>query len=664
MPKGIPLPQSRQVRRAWAGLCLAHLLAPGVAAAQLAGGQRTGEALLFGEIPSVIGASRFEQRVTEAPASVTIITAEEIERQGWRTLGEVLRNVRGFFTTYDHAYTYVGVRGFGQPGDYNTRVLLLIDGERVNENIYHGAYVGTESPVELELVDRIEIIRGPSSSLYGTNAFFGVINVLSKRGRDLRGATAAAEIATYGSTTVRAGWGDRFASGLEALISAARYRSDGRTLYFPEFDDPATHHGVTAVDRDRRDTWHARLGLGDFALDATGTDRTKQIPTAAWETSFGDPRFRLRDAAAHVRLGYENTFENNSALALSAAWHRYDYEGSYPYDDVLNRDWGYGRWWTAEARWVRPAGHHKLVVGSFTQINTRQEQGYGTDGEDPEFVSDSSETVWAVFAQDEVRLGSLLLNAGVRYDHYTGFGGTTNPRAALVRVADDGTVARLLYGRAFRAPNQYERFYEDGGLTQKPAPDLEPETISTTELVLERPLGSRLRASASAYRYDVESLIVLAVDPADSLLVYDNLGSVTATGVELEVEARLGRTDLDLSWSFQRSRDDDSGERPANSPSHLAQLGATAPLAGEALRLGLAVRAMSSRIAPNGGTAPAWAVADLNLLGRDLDRGLRISAGLYNVFDAAWYDVGGEEHVQRLLRQDGRNFRLALSWSF
>ena len=87
---------------------------------------------------TVYGASRFEQKVTEAPASISIITADEIKKYGYRTLADILRSVRGFYVTNDRNYNYLGVRGFGRPGDYNTRVLTLLDGHRINENISDG----------------------------------------------------------------------------------------------------------------------------------------------------------------------------------------------------------------------------------------------------------------------------------------------------------------------------------------------------------------------------------------------------------------------------------------------------------------------------------------------------------------------------------------------
>ena len=133
----------------------------------------------------VYTASKHLQSGVDAPSSITVVTADEIQRHGYRTLASVLQSVRGFFITYDRNYSSVGVRGFARPGDYNTRILLLVDGHRLNDNLYDEAMLGTEFPVDINLIQQIEIIRGPASSLYGSNALFAVINVITKRGREV-----------------------------------------------------------------------------------------------------------------------------------------------------------------------------------------------------------------------------------------------------------------------------------------------------------------------------------------------------------------------------------------------------------------------------------------------------------------------------------------------
>jgi len=195
------------------------LSAPGLAQMEDGAFAMDEEAMLFEEIPSVFGASKYEQKVTEAPASVSIVTAEEIARYGYRTLADILQSLRGFYVSNDRNYQYSGVRGFGRPGDYNNRLLLLIDGHRANDNVYNSAYIGHEFPVDVDLIDRVEVIRGPSSSIYGTSAFFGVINVITKRGRDYQGVEVSSEAGNYDAYNGRLSYGDRYGSGFELLVS-------------------------------------------------------------------------------------------------------------------------------------------------------------------------------------------------------------------------------------------------------------------------------------------------------------------------------------------------------------------------------------------------------------------------------------------------------------
>ncbi|HAY10639.1 MAG TPA: TonB-dependent receptor, partial [Thauera sp.] len=118
----------------------------------------------------VVGAAKYEQRQSEVAAAATVISREEIRSFGWRTLDEALATLPGVFKTYDRQYSYLGVRGFGLPGDYMTRVLLTIDGVRANEPLYDSAPLGRTFPLDLDLVERIEFIPGPGGALYGQNA--------------------------------------------------------------------------------------------------------------------------------------------------------------------------------------------------------------------------------------------------------------------------------------------------------------------------------------------------------------------------------------------------------------------------------------------------------------------------------------------------------------
>ncbi|WP_347272711.1 Plug domain-containing protein [Candidatus Kuenenia sp.] len=129
------------------------------------------EDLMEIEIATVYAASKYKQKVTEAPSSVSIVTVDDIKKYGYRTLADILRSIRGLYVTYDRNYSYLVSMGFLRSGDYNSRYLSMVDGLRLNDAVYDTASIGTEFVLDVDLIDRVEVIRGPGSSLYGSNAF-------------------------------------------------------------------------------------------------------------------------------------------------------------------------------------------------------------------------------------------------------------------------------------------------------------------------------------------------------------------------------------------------------------------------------------------------------------------------------------------------------------
>ncbi|MGH7436108.1 MAG: PEGA domain-containing protein, partial [Polyangiaceae bacterium] len=127
-------------------------------------------------IEEVIAASRATESVEDAPSSVSIITGQELRAMGYPTIAEAVRGVRGVYVGDDTSYTNVGFRGFAQPGDYGDHVLILVDGMPTNDDYVGSSYVGYDARADIDDVQRIEVVRGPGSALYGTGAFFGVIN--------------------------------------------------------------------------------------------------------------------------------------------------------------------------------------------------------------------------------------------------------------------------------------------------------------------------------------------------------------------------------------------------------------------------------------------------------------------------------------------------------
>lgn len=633
------------------------------------------ETILFLDIPSVYGASKYKQTLAEAPSSVTIVTSDEIRSYGYRTLGDLLRSVRGFFVTYDRNYSYVGVRGFGRPGDYNTRILVLIDGHRLNNNVYDAVLVGTDGFLDVDLIEHVEIIRGPSSSLYGTSAFFGVVNIVTKRGRDVEPAEVSLEAASLDTYKARLTLGNRLASGPEWLVSGSFYDSNGHPrLLYPEFDDPATNNGVAeGVDADRYASGFAKLAVKDLTLEGGYSSRTKAIPTGSYGAVFNDPRTRTVDAGGFLDLQYDHQWDARRSTKARLYYDSLSYNGRYVFDYaaagdppnlVVNRDTAEGKWWGGEVTLTQAFGRaHRALVGAEYKSDMEQEQ----DNVDlAVYLADKQRTQnWGLYAQDEIRLSErLLANLGVRYDHYDTFGGTTNPRLALIYTAPSDVTLKLLYGQAFRAPTSYELYYRDGQV-QKANPTLQPEMMRSAELVVERSFSRHLLGIVSLFRYRIDDLISFETDPADGLLVFRNAETIETNGIEIEMDGRwLNAVEGRASYAYQRTENEQTGAPLSNSPKHLAKLNVILPLKRETLFAGVETQYTSSRRTALNNVTRASYVTNATLFGQTLASRLQLSVSIYNVFGIDYGDPGSQEHLQDVIEQDGRTLRVKLTYGF
>lgn len=632
------------------------------------------EELLFQDIPSVYSASKYEQKVSQAPARVSIVTQEEIQRYGYRTFADILRSLPGFYISYDNNYSYVGVRGFGMPGDYNTRILMLVDGHRLNDNIFDSVYVDTAFVLDLDLIDRVEVVRGPSSSLYGSNAFFGIINVITKKGRDLDGIESSITAGSHQSYQGRLSYGKRYQNGLELLLSGSYYDSQGRTnLYYQEFDDPATNHGVAEeADDDRFDQLFFRMSYGDLSLEALYADREKGIPTAPWEVEFNNTGTRTWDTHWFVDLRYQHLHESGTEIAARLFFDRYDYDGDYVYDygppsDLVTiKDRDVGEWWGSEVHVSRHffSDHRLTLGGEYRGSLTQEQKTY--DAYDLWLDSNPEINVWALFIQDEwALLDTLLLNVGLRHDQYDSFGASTNPRLALIYSPLAETTLKLLYGRAFRAPTVYELYYHDGYTTAKPNTQIDPETIDSFELVWEQQLNRNVRSAVSLYHNEIKHLIAYTVDPDDGLFYFDNQNAAQAYGTEFSIEGKWDNGCLaNLSYTYQDAENKDTGERLVNSPLHMVKLNLMAPVVTNILDGGLELQYESGRKTVSGAETDETLLTNLVLVSKGWLEGMTVSTGVYNLFDVAYDFPGSEEHAQDMLRQDGRTFQLKINYLF
>lgn len=642
----------------------------------------------------VYSASRFAQRASDAPSTVIVIGASEIRAYGWRTLADVARSVRGLNVNYDRNYSYLGERGFLRPGDYNTRFLLQIDGMRVNDVVYDQAPIGGEFPLDLELIERIEFVPGPGSSVYGSNAFFGVINVVTRRPGEQTGthAALAAGQAGYRRAQASTGWGH---GGGHWLLSASAARSTGRDLYFPEFDTPDQNHGVAqGLDTESVKHVYASATYGALRVTALAAERIKGIPTASWEQPFNDGRTRTRDVQSQLDLTWNTAVATGVRLDLHAFAARTTSNASYVYDSrvTLNHDSTVSQWAGLELKAiVRRYSGHKLVMGVDLQRDASMvQQNYDTD---PYvlYLDDRRQGSRAgVYLQDEWTVHpGLLLNAGLRHDRHTGAGGVTSPRVALIVQPSEATTVKLISGTAYRAPNSYEKYYKfigDGGQLANPA--LGRERIRSHELALVRQFGDAARLTATVFRNRVDGLITQLIDPEQGLPRFFNVGSASVRGVGLEYEHHFGsgaslrasasRFDAsdEIQWPAPARRapparsmlvlpalyDTPAGASQVNSPRMLAKFNAQLP-AWHGWRAGLEAQYEGPRRAL-AGTAAGYTVVNLNLVSASLGHGTEVALTVTNLLDRRYADPASFEHLQTAIPQDGRTLAARMSRSF
>jgi outer membrane receptor protein involved in Fe transport len=628
------------------------------------------EVTLRREQPLIEAANKRLTPVEDAPASITIVTAEQIRALGYLTLADALRGVRGVISSNDRTYEAIGFQGLSPPGDYTKRVLVLVDGHPYNDIVAGQGYVGHDLDVDLENVERIEVVRGPGSVLYGTGALFGVINVVTRRPTVGAHGEAEAQLGTL-STTIERGTLSARGEKAEVLASGAAYDSGGERV-FP------WANGMVANEADGERARHADLigRVGPLSLRAFFNDRTKTVPTGVFATR-PDPGTTYRDARAFAELRLEQPLAEARLVARLS----YDYglfQGHYlqvvPPD---TRDDFRSQWLTGEARVELPAfWRHHLTIGgeALDQAEVRQRSFEDGPGGATYFTNDATGWVVSGYAVDDWAVASKLrINAGLRADDYTqSFGWTLNPRLAVIGKPYARGNTKLLVGRAFRAPSAYERFYNDMGVTQDQAGPLEPETIVSAELEHTHAIDDDLRVTVAAFADQLSNMVLLAPTASPDVFAFSNLTDpVRGYGADGEVDWEPGGgafLSFALSWQRTRVYGADGAHPLANSPTAVGALRVIYPLLGAGLRLGTEVVVDVGRPTVAGDIAPDSMMWNVTLSGEaHFARRLRLRyfGGLFNLLDdRAGYPVGTEVASGPTVARMPRTARVGLALAF
>ncbi|MBK9001233.1 MAG: TonB-dependent receptor [Myxococcales bacterium] len=594
------------------------LVAPSLAHAQ-ASDEDTAELEGLLDESVVSSASKSAETTSTAPATSVSISAEELRRHGIRTVDEAINYLAmGMVTEKFFQTTDIGARGVTLSGDFGAHVLLMLDGHVLNEQWGAGSYYGRGTMVPIELVDHIEIVLGPGSVLYGSNAMLGVVHLVTKRAKDFKGAHFGVDTEIPTSIRGMAGVGHElqlFGADAEVTFAAEYFAQFGPSFDFRAFDPGPD--SVTGLPRryskekplgiwgGKGDDAHYtrapggylrfRVGNTEAAVRAAVYKRT--YPTNGG--NFDDPDSFEQDRWLNVDLKHTFTVSKTLRLSARAYGDLYDYRQDWTSDgaeDCLPGQDSGCLWrltgismstglepqahldWAGNGSFVTLLG----VDGRLKQVKSKVDFIDNLTGSNPGSIGvyDEGERALGAYVQQTAApVDFLALNAGVRLDADDRFGNHLSPRAAGTVFPWKGGALKAIYSEAFRAPTAFEIYYRDP-LTQIPGGDgLDPEVVRSVEASFEQRFG-RQRILIGAFRSWWKDLAVavelspqeladaIARGELEPAAAYGyqvrNLGSIENYGLNAlyEGSAVAGRLRYGLSFTEAFTRLEDPGSDP------------------------------------------------------------------------------------------------------
>ena len=579
--------------------------------------------LLYGDDEMISIATGVTQPIAVAPSTATVITADDIKAMGAMTIDQVLERVPGLHVEpstldrLDPVYTFRGLYT-----GLNPQVLFLLNGNRISSNIFNGS-LHQNVRINVQNISRIEVVRGPGSAVYGADAFAGVINIISKSSHELDGAHFGVRGGSFDTKNIWAQYGGDISDdwGLAVNFEYAKQGADESRQISSDFQTifdsaPPTGFGTSAslapsyLDKRyealtynlhlNNDNWKIGLdgwsqrdnGLGAGAaqaIDHKGNDDIDQWIISAeynnksliknWDFT-GKVSYQYNELQAQLNIlppgattliGTTGNIDFTSGVPVSFSDGLIGNpggEGFMPqidligiYDGIKNHTWRVNlgakneKLKANEAKNFGPGVLDNPIPGSVVD-------GTLTDvtGTSFVYVPDEDRTVKYISIQDIWELApDWTLTAGVRYDDYSDFGDTTNPRIALVWTTTQKMITKLLYGSAFRAPSFSEQFSQNNPVLIG-NPDLTPETIDSLELAFIYQFTSAINANFNIYTFETQDMIEFVPNAAGNTAQNDK--NLDGQGYEVELDWSLNKDiNMVLNYAGQHTENKSTGEQ-------------------------------------------------------------------------------------------------------
>ena len=522
--------------------------------------------------PVVESVSKTPEKASDAPGIVDVITAEEIEAYGAKNLYEVLERATSVYMTgsFMHRRNTASIRGNLIKHEDN-HVLILINGRPFRDSTLGGVNHTIYTAFPIQTIERIEVLRGPGSVLYGTNAFTGVINIVTKKPNgQTHHASALAGSDNYQSYSLAGGQGD----GADGLYVGATYSSQTGWPFTATLEDSITDTGLYGEDN-----------VGVFGSYHRGGFSANVFAAYAQQEIVGTqptwPLYESVDPRVFVDLGYLWDFDDYQSIQFNFT---YNYDGydtpsfhSTPGNIVPFKSPSNGYLVEATYR-AKLTERLDFMLGALADIH-QGEAASGATQSIPRFT----ETWYGVYMQFDYRPTEWLKLVGGMQGNMPGeVNGGIVPRAGAIASLTDEITFKFLYGQAFRSPYQIERSIDVGPVLQG-NPNLTPETIQTFDVQLAYHTED-FRLAATWFHSDFFGVVTRVGTLPQS---YVNQGCIEYDGFELENDWALSdRWRWVGSMTYQENVRD-GVENTTSVPNWMAKMGIAYDNKDNGLRIGL-----------------------------------------------------------------------------
>ena len=596
---------------------------------------------------TVTTASKSEKTLAKTPASVSIIYKAQIKANGWRSLADILNAQTGFYVFSDRIYDFVVPRGNYQTNDPNSRILLLLNGHSVIESF--GYFNGHLPTVDVNHIERVEIVRGPGSVIYGTNAMFAVINVITQKVVADEQISFTAESGNHGyqKLSIRGDW--LLPDGYISILTSALTDNEN-SLFFPEYVG-SLHEGQGATpesaDRQKATNFYIDLNVASWSVSTFYNHRTKNVPTGLFGGSIDQGQTFFEDTNTFFEIKRQFSASENTTATIRGFYDDYEFKGRFYYLQDINGITGPP--YSSEFNRVTDSS-----FGFESYFDTNLAQGsdlvYGIEYKkygdvdfiyvsenDPlqllneRFSFDPEESITSIFVSWQKDFNEYWDSVlGVHYDYYETVGGHLSLRASLGYRLSERSHLKFIYGEAFRAPNSWEL---NGGFFLVGNPDLDPETSQSFEALFDYSITDSWHWLSSLYHYQTDN----SIRQSSSGFEFINSAGVEGFGLESEVRYSKGENSGYLSFSLSDVEDRRFSQRISFTPESLIKLGFTRRFYDSFL-LHLESQWVSDRLLadPNQGKVSQFSVTNLTLSNLAINEKLRISFSIDNLFNESY----------------------------